>query len=184
MNKRVRLVGGCFVMLLVLGGLSSWRMVEATSKREAADGLSVGQRPPAFSVLDLRGQRQTLKQYRGQVVVLHFWATWCPYCRGEIPKLLEAFQHGPQQRVTVVTVSIDNDLASLQAFVEQAALPYSVIHDASTNASLAKAYDVQGIPVTYLIDRSGRVAYQFSGASDFISAIQYLLAQDPTPSAS
>lgn len=183
MNRRARLVVGGLMMLLGLGGWSSGRMVEAQSKREGDHAFSVGQRPPAFSVKDLRGQRQTLKQYRGQVVVLHFWATWCPYCRGEIPKLLEAFQHGAQQRVTVLTVSVDKDLAQLQAFVEQAALPYSVIHDGDQDSSLADAYGVGGIPVTYLIDRDGRIAYRFSGSSDFVSAIQYLLAKDPAPSA-
>jgi len=167
----------CLAMSLISGGLAGWRVAEAGAKRDEAEGLSVGQRPPAFSVLDLQGQRQSLKQYRGQVVVLHFWATWCPYCRGEIPKLLQIHEQGSPQGVTVLAVSVDEDLAQLQAFVQQAGLPYIVIPDARSPSSVASAYGVRGIPVTYLLDRDGRIAYRFFGSADLLGAVQHLLAR-------
>jgi peroxiredoxin len=176
MRARARLVAGGLAVAAIVWGLAGWQDTEARSKRAEGEGLSVGQRPPAFSVLDLRGQRQTLKQYRGRIVVLHFWASWCPYCRGEIPKLLEV-HHGSEQGVTVLAVSVDRDLSQLQAFVEQAALPYVVISDAHGESSLARAYDVRGIPVTYLLDPDGRIAYRFFGSADLLGAVQHLLAR-------
>ena len=73
--------------LVLIGGIHSGRVTAGAEPPK--EGFSLGQRPPAFSVLDITGQRQTLTQYRGQIIVLHFWASWCPYCRGEIPKLLQ-----------------------------------------------------------------------------------------------
>lgn len=164
------------IVALLLGSVLLWRAAEAGAKSPEEEGISVGQRPPAFSVLDLKEQRHTLKQYRGRVVVLHFWASWCPYCRGEIPKLLQIHEQGSPQGVTVLAVSVDEDLAQLQAFVQQAGLSYIVIPDARSPSSVASAYGVRGIPVTYLLDRNGRIAYRFFGSADLIGAIQRLLA--------
>ena len=178
----VRLVLLC--VMVALGTVGIWQAAEARSRRAAeAEGLSVGQRAPAFSVHDLKGERHTLKQYRGRIVVLHFWASWCPYCRGEIPKLLQVYEHESSQGVTVLAVSVDQDLSKLQAFVERAALPYIVVPDAGASSSLASAYGIRGIPVTYLLDRDGRIAYRFFGSADLISAVQHLITQSPAPEA-
>jgi peroxiredoxin len=166
--RGLRLLG--LLGILLLGGAA-----------QEPEGLSVGQRPPAFSLLDLNGQRQTLTQYRGRVVVLHFWASWCPYCRGEIPKLLQIHEQGATQDVTVLTVSVDQDLAQLQAFVQQAGLPYIVIPDARSSSPIASAYGVRGIPVTYLLDRDGRIAYRFFGSADLLGTLQRLLASSESP---
>ncbi|MBI4003389.1 MAG: TlpA family protein disulfide reductase [Candidatus Omnitrophica bacterium] len=163
------------IAVLLLGSPLLWRAAEAGAKAPDEEGFSVGQRPPGFSVLDLQGQRHSLKQYRGRVVVLHFWASWCPYCRGEIPKLLQVHEQGSPQGVTVLAVSVDQNLAQLQAFVQQAGLPYIVIPDAHSPSSIANAYGVRGIPVTYLLDRDGRIASRFFGSADLISAVQRLL---------
>ena len=167
--------------LLLVGCVHSGRAADARAE-PPKEGFSLGQRPPAFSVLDLKGQRQTLKQYRGQIVVLHFWASWCPYCRGEIPKLLQIHAQHSSQGVTILTVSIDHDIEQLKAFVQQAGLPYSVIPDARSESSLASAYGVRGIPVTYILDRDGRVAFQSFGSGDLVGAVQYLLEKSPAPS--
>jgi len=168
--------------LLLLGGVHSGRVV-ADGAEPPKEGFSLGQRPPAFSALDLKGQRQTLTQYRGNIVVLHFWASWCPYCRGEIPKLLQIHEQNASQGVTILTISIDRDVEQLQAFVQQAGLPYSVIPDARSESSLANAYGVRGIPVTYILDRDGRVAFQSFGSGDLVGATRYLLEKSPAPSA-
>ena len=177
------LLGVRLAVVVLFGSVAVWQAAEVGAKSPEAEGLSVGQRPPPFAATDLRGQRQSLKQYRGQVVVLHFWATWCPYCRGEIPKLLEVYRHGETQDVTVLAVSVDRDVEQLAAFVTQATLPYIVIPDARSDTSLADLYGVQGIPVTYVLDRDGRIAYRFFGSADLIGAVQRLMAKSPAPEA-
>ena len=166
--------------LVLIGCVHSWRVADAGTE-PPKEGFSLGQRPPAFSVLDLKGQRQSLKQYRGQIVVLHFWASWCPYCRGDIPKLLQIHEQNSSQGVTILTVSIDHDIEQLKAFVQRAGLPYSVISDTRSESSLADAYGVRGIPATYILDRDGRVAFQSTGSSDLVGAVAYLLEKSPAP---
>ena len=176
-------LGVSLTAVVLLLGAAGWHAAEGGGRVPEDAGLSVGRRPPAFSALDLRGQRQTLTQYRGRVVVLHFWATWCPYCRGEIPKLLEVQHHGDTQDVTVLAVSVDRDVEQLEAFVARATLPYIVIPDARSDTPLAGLYGVQGIPVTYVLDRDGRIAYRFFGSADLIGAVQRLMEKSPAPEA-
>ena len=169
-------------IVVSLGAVGVWQVVEARMRRTTDEvGLAVGQRPPSFSALDLRGQQQTLKQYRGRVVVLHFWATWCGYCRGEIPKLLEVYNHSAANELTILAVSIDQDAAQLSAFVEQAALPYSIIPNLQADPSISDIYGIRGVPVTYILDRDGRIAFRFFGSADLIDAVQRVVAKPTTP---
>lgn len=182
--RRFRVVSLIVVVVaLLLGSAPFWRSVAAGATAPPEEGFSLGQRPPAFSALDLKEQRQSLKQYDGQIIVLHFWASWCPYCRGEIPKLLKIHEQHSSQGVTILTVSIDRDLEQLKAFVQQAGLPYSVIPDVLSTSSLASTYGIRGIPMTYILDRDGRVAFQSFGSTDLVGAVQYLLEKSPAPSA-
>lgn len=177
---RVALLG----IVVAIGSVGVWQVVEARTRRTADEvGLAVGQRPPAFSALDLLGQQQTLKQYRGRVVVLHFWATWCGYCRGEIPKLLEVYDHSAANELTILAVSIDEDAAQLSAFVEQATLPYTIIPDLQADPPISSIYGVRGVPVTYILDRDGRIAFRFYGSADLIDAVQRVMEKPTTPQA-
>lgn len=171
--------------LLMLGGMGA-HLLEATSgrdlKRVNRVGLRVGYRPPPFSATDLQGNVHTLKDYEGHVLVLHFWASWCPYCRGEIAKLKHVAQAEWQaQGVRVLTVSVDEDLGQVQRFVERAALPYPVIVDREATPSVVELYAIDGIPVTFVLTRDGHIASRLEGSSDIEGAAQRALAQSASP---
>ena len=138
------------------------------------DGLPSGTQAPAFAAVDLDGAAQQLTQYQGSLLVLHFWATWCPYCRGEIPKLKIVRQAWASRGVRVLAVSVDADPQALKRFVAQAALPYPVIADLEAHFALADAYRVSGIPITYLIGPDGRIAERLDGAADILGAVERL----------
>lgn len=168
------IVGLCACLLAggVLGGgdgiaAAAWDDVE----------LRVGQPPPEFSAQDLTNHAQTLQQYRGKVLVLHFWATWCPYCRGEIVELRALQEQWASKGVAVVTVSVDENRDRLKRFVERNALPYAVIFDGETDASVAARYRIVGVPTTYVIGRDGRIAFRFDGAGDLLEAVEHALAR-------
>lgn len=133
---------------------------------------SAGERPPAIAAQDLTGKAQTLEQYRGKIVVLHFWATWCPYCRGEIPKLVEIALGRAGSDVQVLAVSVDERVPDLRAFAAHYQLPYPILPD--PQASLADRYQVGGVPVTFLIAPDGRIARVFHGSADLFGAIARL----------
>jgi thiol-disulfide isomerase/thioredoxin len=159
-------------------------MILATAGLAAEEGVRVGQRPPAFNVADLTGQPQTVKQYAGRILVLHFWATWCPYCRGEIPKLVTVQREFGPKGVSIVAVSVDRDVAQLKQFVGNIKLPYAVIADAESAESLVFRYRVRGIPVTYIIGRDGRIAARFMGASDLVGVVRRILERPATAGSS
>ncbi len=141
---------------------------------DEAVGLEVGQYPPAMSGEDLDGTTHTLAEHRGKVVVLHFWASWCPFCRGEIPELAALHE---QDGVVVLTVNIEQDAAKIAQWSRQAALPYPVILDVNTDFVVSSRYRVSAIPVTYVIGRDGRITHRFAGSSDITSAVQQVLTE-------
>ena len=168
---------------LLLGCVSA-QIVRAQSAEAPKEGLRAGQRPPSFSVEDLDGASHTLEDYRGQVLVLHFWASWCPFCRGEIPKLRRLHEEWAQRGVRVLAVSVDAHPDRLRQFIAQAKLPYPIVADVERQASLASVYEVSGLPTTYLIGPDGRIILETAGQFDLLDAVDHALKQKPPASSS
>jgi len=142
---------------------------------QAAQDL-VHKEAPEFARKALSGQRIDLKDYRGRVVLLNFWATWCVPCQAELPKF-EAWQkqYGTE-RLQVIGVSMDDGEAPVRRTVRRLHLDFPVVMG---NARLGNAYGrVLGLPVTFLIDRDGRVVAKIKGEIDmdsFESQVKELL---------
>jgi peroxiredoxin len=118
---------------------------------------------PDFSAVDLSGATHSLTANRGQVVLLKFWATWCPHCRSDVSymKELDAKYQGKGARI--LTVSVDQSLDDLNAFIGKERLPYPVI-SAVTYPEVADRYEVQGIPAYRLIDAKGMIVKTWAGS--------------------
>ena len=118
---------------------------------------------PAFRATDLAGVAHTLEDGKGQVTLLQFWASWCPYCRKDLPLMKQLFtQHGAKG-LRIVTVSIDEDLEKLKTFVSKEGVPYPII-SVSDKPDLPALYETRGIPAYFLIDRQGRLAGVWRGS--------------------
>jgi len=174
MHQRL-FVGVCEALLLAAAGPSAGP--GAIGAERPRIGLGVGFQPPEFSVKDLDGTAQSLAAYRGEVVVLHFWATWCPYCRTEIPELTELQEAWRAKGVRVLAVSTDADEGVLRQFVAAQRLAYPVIADRSGGSALAEQYGISGIPATYIIGRDGLIARRLNGASDIVDAVRAVLGR-------
>ena len=87
------------------------------------DSLIVGQTVPDIQAPNLKGQVESLQQYRGKVVLLDFWATWCSYCVASMPKLLETYQALPSDQFELLSISIDKELTSVQEFQQHTPMP-------------------------------------------------------------
>jgi cytochrome c biogenesis protein CcmG, thiol:disulfide interchange protein DsbE len=119
---------------------------------------------PEFARADLQGSRVDLAQYRGKVVLLNFWATWCAPCRLEMPRFVQWQQQYGPKGLQIIGVSIDDSQAPVRPFVAKMRLDYPVVMG---NAGLGDLYGgVYGVPVTFLIDRHGIVRARFDGGSD------------------
>jgi cytochrome c biogenesis protein CcmG/thiol:disulfide interchange protein DsbE len=106
-----------------------------------------------------------LNQFRGQVVVLNFWATWCPPCVEEMPSLVEMQRRMKAKGITVVAVSIDVDENAYHQFIKQHGVNLLTVRDPGQKTPAL--YGTRGWPETYIIDRRGVTRRKFIGAVDW-----------------
>jgi len=112
----------------------------------------IGDAAPDFSVQDSDRQIQ-LSQFRGQVVVLNFWATWCPPCNEELPSLMSMQERTRARGVVVVGVSIDVDSDAYHRFLKQRGVNFVTVRD--PEEKISGMYGTHGWPETFIIDRQG-----------------------------
>jgi cytochrome c biogenesis protein CcmG, thiol:disulfide interchange protein DsbE len=124
----------------------------------------IGANAPDFTVQDA-DHKITLSQFRGQVVVLNFWATYCVPCVEEVPSLVEMQRRMKSKGVEVVAVSVDEDETAYRQFVKDHNVALLTVRD--PRWSSASLYGTAKIPETYVIDRNGVMRRKFIGAIDW-----------------
>jgi peroxiredoxin len=138
---------------------------------------------PDFSLRDLAGRTHRLSDFRGKVVFLNLWATWCPPCRMEMPSMERLHQRLRGKDFVLLAVSEDESGATaVQPFVQEMGLTFPILLD--TEGTVPPRYGVTGYPETFLIDRDGRVVHHTIGPEDWDSEAIYqflvqLLQQTP-----
>ncbi|HXB66737.1 MAG TPA: TlpA disulfide reductase family protein [Candidatus Acidoferrales bacterium] len=135
-------------------GLSDPQYAAALAKLESDD---LARRDADFTLADLEGKQWTLKGLRGSVVLVNFWATWCPPCRKEIPDLDALYKRFKDQGLVILAIS-DEEAGKVKPFVAQQKSGYPVLLDAG--GSVNKLFRVEGIPKTFVYDREGKLAAQ------------------------
>ena len=119
---------------------------------------------PELGLKDSQGKRADLKDYRGDVILLDFWATWCHECQQEIPWFAEYERKYHEAGLRVVGVSLDEEgWEVVKPFIKTAAVPYRILLG---NDATATAYGIVNMPETFLIDRDGRIAAAYVGMVD------------------
>jgi peroxiredoxin len=158
------------VAILVIATYVATRHWAKPAERAQAGNAVPHSSAPDFSLKDLSGQRLELSQYRGKVVLLNFWATWCAPCRSEIPRFVDLQNKYGSQGLQIVGISLDDDPKPVSRFYQQAKMNYPV---AIGNAKLAEQYGgVLGLPVSFLIGRDGRIYAKHVGEADISSLEQ------------
>jgi peroxiredoxin len=143
----------------------------------------VGQPAPDFKMVTLTGQQVSLEKYRGQVLFLDFFATWCKPCRESIPHLNELNRKYGKQGLQVLGVSADEDgEKSVRIFAEQNRIGYPV---ALAGETVLTDFAVRAVPVLFVIDKRGRVAEVFRGFTEVAGRsqeqlVKKLLAEKPS----
>lgn len=127
----------------------------------------VGEVAPDFSLQD-SDRNVALNEFRGQVVVLNFWATWCPPCIEELPSLISLQDRARSKGVVVVGISIDVDQDAYHRFLKQRNVNFLSVRDPERR--IAELYGVHGWPETYIIDRQGLVRRKVIGPIDWNSS--------------
>jgi peroxiredoxin len=126
----------------------------------ASSGLT-GQAAPDFALKSSSGENLRLSEYRGDVVMVNFWATWCGPCRQEMPLLDELYSRYQRVGFSLLGVNIDDNSSKAMDMVNELGVSFPVLFDARKEVS--KLYEVGAMPVTVLIDREGTVRYVHHG---------------------
>ena len=116
---------------------------------------------PAFTLTTLEGQPSGLSAYKGQVVMVNFWATWCGPCQQEMPLLDQMYQKYKPAGFTLIGVNVDKDAPPVKQLLERKPVSFPVLLDPANQVS--KAYHVDEMPSSVIIDRKGQIRYVHRG---------------------
>lgn len=129
-----------------------------------ADSKHVGEMAPDFTRADFDGKPVHLADYRGRLVLLNFWASWCGPCLEEMPRFFDWQKDYGARGLQIIGVSMDDDPAPAKRLLARRPAPYPMVLG---DAKLGGAFGgVMGLPLTFLIDPEGRVAGRYQGSAD------------------
>ena len=131
--------------------------------------IGVNSRAPAFKAVDLAtGDSVSLATYKGQVLLLNVWATWCLPCRVEMPSMQRLHDSLRAEGLKILAVSVDEtDAASVKAFQREYGLTFTILQDRSR--AIERIYQTTGVPESFVIDRDGRIVRKINGAHEWDS---------------
>ena len=116
---------------------------------------------PDFTLPDVDGEVHRLSAYRGKVVVVNFWATWCPPCREEMPSMQRAWEQLQREDVLMLAVNVGEDEDTVFQFTANYPVDFPLLLD--LDSGVTKAWPVRGLPTTYVVDPRGRLVYRAIG---------------------
>lgn len=153
MKKNVKILTVAVVLLTVTA--LSFSPVGAAEEQKAA----------AFSLKDLGGKTVSLSSLKGKVVLLNFWATWCPSCISEMPSLNRLYKELKSRGLEVVAVSTDRSASSVKDFRDAHGLTFPIVMD--EDRDVTRSYHVFSLPTSILIDKEGFIVEKFFGEYDW-----------------
>jgi len=156
--------------------------IQGLVKMKSGDLEVIGTEPKAFTAKDTKDQEQSIEKYKGKVLMIDFWATWCGPCRAELPNVIAAYKKYHPKGFEVLGVSLDKeDKTVLDKFLEKnPEMTWPQIYDGKFwKSEVAQLYGVQSIPATYLIDQNGKVYRTGLRGKALDKAIEKLLAKAP-----
>jgi len=129
--------------------------------------LAIGRPAPDFSLRDLSGKTHRLSDYRGKVVMINFWATWCPPCRAELGSMQRLFAAPPGNDFRMLTILVNDSPANGAMMARKKGYTFPILMD--PEGTTGQAYGITGVPETYIVDRNGILREKVIGADDWNS---------------
>lgn len=153
----------CMLAVCLLGGQAQ----AANWKAFSSEG---GQAPAPLVLADMAGREVDLASFRGEVVLVNFWATWCEPCREEMPSLQRLQQKLGGKGLRVLAVNVGEGAPRIRQFLERTPVSLTILRDADSDGM--KAWRVRMLPASFLIDRRGMLRYQIVGEADYDDPVQ------------
>jgi len=133
--------------------------VHAVSSQEVA---------PDFTLKSLQGENLRLDEYKGQVVLINFWATWCATCKVEMPSMEKVYRKFKDQGLEMLTISVDKDQSLIAPFMKEYNLTFPVLLDPESETA-KKTYKTTGVPETFIVNKQGIIVHKSIGPRDWAS---------------
>lgn len=157
----------CLLALVCcLGLVIAPQALGQTGRFNATGGMPAGD----FRLLDRHGHPVALSTYKGKVVLVNFWATWCIPCRREMPALERLWRELKSSGLVVIAIDAGEDGATIDRFVRRIDPSPSFAIVLDRDLAVTKAWKVKGMPTSFIIDTRGRIVFQAMGAVEFDSA--------------
>lgn len=165
----------CVALVCLLCGL-----MLGCDKGDSPDGsarakVSKGEAAPDFTLKNMQGEEVTLSDLRGKVVLVNFWATWCPPCRQEMPSMEELYQHLKSQDFEMLAINVEeNGPEAVDKFLKDKSHSFPILFD--PQSQVQRLYNVTKYPETFVVDRNGIVVEHVMGAIDWMQpdVVEYL----------
>lgn len=166
---RTNLVRTILITLTIVSGVVLGTRTSFAAGEEVFSPVSGKPVAPKLKLLDMDGKQIDLEKLKGKVVLVNFWATWCPPCRHEMPSLQRLWLKLGGAKVQIVAVNVGEDADTVHGFMGtlDESLTFPIVFD--KDSATLRAWPVRGLPTTFLIDNSGRIAYRAIGGRDFDS---------------
>lgn len=143
---------------------------EETSVEDSVPEIASGKLAPNFTLKNLKGEEVSLEDYRGKLVLVNFWATWCKYCDMEMPDLQRLDEEN--EDLVVLAVNVQEDKETVEAYIEKGGYEFEVVLD--EEGEIATMYLVYGLPNSYFIDEEGILLGRVPGAMTYDQMVQVL----------
>lgn len=127
----------------------------------------IGKKAPDFTLKDINNRPFNLSSLRGKVVILNFWATWCPPCRAEMPSLNNLYREYRNKGLEVVAISTDRSYTVIKDYISKNPSDITILID--TDNKVSRQFKVFSIPTTFLIDRNGIIIERYLGEENWTS---------------
>lgn len=128
-----------------------------------AYSAGVGEAAPVFTLKDMKGNTVTLESFKGKIVFLDFWASWCGPCKEEFPELDALYQKYKKDGFEVIGVSVDNSASNVAEFLKKRPISFTVL--TNTKGDVAETYGLPGMPTGFIIGKDGIIRHRHAGFS-------------------
>jgi thiol-disulfide isomerase/thioredoxin len=141
--------------------------------------LAVGSEPIGFEVTSVNGQTLSPQKYKGKVLLIDFWATWCGPCKVDMPHVMKVYQKYNKKGFEIVGINLDRSRQAFDTYLAQNSIPWPQYFDGKYwNNDVATQYGVKAIPATYLIDKKGKIRYKALRGHQLEKAVATLIAEE------
>lgn len=147
------------IVILFIAALGILAAVVNFNQKDNAVSLETGQPAPDFTLTTLDGKQVSLSDYKGQVVMVNVWASWCEPCREEMPSIQQAYETYQDQGLVVLGVNLEEKRVPIQGFADTYGLTFPILLDETGNVG-RDLYQVKPIPTTFFVDREGVLRHQ------------------------